>query len=312
MTEDNTIEDHLFGSCLESLALNAENRSFTQKSIKHRTSPLSITSNFNPSLDSLDESFLHSYPKLFQTEGCDPFSKSSLSCKTFYENWLRYFYILVQQNNLHNSIDSIEELRKQLYIYNNHCQTSVTISNSNKKLEAGNNTTSLSNTHFPANTKSDVLTDEISGDLTSKDHYQCEQISNQQQTISSHIENSLLVNDQTVAYDSDSEYESLSSNLCQELIDSKTDSNEQTDNASLHISSKSQRLKTIIQDKEDSISLSDDLAEIYEFAHLFKLRRLSLGLTQTQVGASLNAKEGPAYSQSAICRQVHTFYFCFS
>ncbi|NWV33642.1 PO6F1 factor, partial [Grantiella picta] len=42
--------------------------------------------------------------------------------------------------------------------------------------------------------------------------------------------------------------------------------------------------------------------EIREFAKNFKLRRLSLGLTQTQVGQALTATEGPAYSQSAICR----------
>ncbi len=36
-----------------------------------------------------------------------------------------------------------------------------------------------------------------------------------------------------------------------------------------------------------------------------ELRRLSLGLTQTQVGQALSVTEGPAYSQSAICRWVH-------
>lgn len=45
-----------------------------------------------------------------------------------------------------------------------------------------------------------------------------------------------------------------------------------------------------------------DLEEIREFAKNFKIRRLSLGLTQTQVGQALTATEGPAYSQSAICR----------
>ncbi|XP_068266914.1 POU domain, class 6, transcription factor 1 [Nyctibius grandis] len=49
---------------------------------------------------------------------------------------------------------------------------------------------------------------------------------------------------------------------------------------------------------EDGINLE----EIREFAKNFKLRRLSLGLTQTQVGQALTATEGPAYSQSAICR----------
>ncbi|KAI0985964.1 hypothetical protein GJ496_006424 [Pomphorhynchus laevis] len=45
-----------------------------------------------------------------------------------------------------------------------------------------------------------------------------------------------------------------------------------------------------------------NLDEIKDFARLFKLRRLALGLTQTQVGQSLTATKGPAYSQSAICR----------
>ncbi|XP_012140451.1 POU-domain protein pdm3 isoform X4 [Megachile rotundata] len=44
-----------------------------------------------------------------------------------------------------------------------------------------------------------------------------------------------------------------------------------------------------------------ELEDIKEFAKEFKQRRLSLGLTQTQVGQSLSATEGPAYSQSAIC-----------
>lgn len=45
-----------------------------------------------------------------------------------------------------------------------------------------------------------------------------------------------------------------------------------------------------------------NLEEIKEFAKAFKIRRLSLGLTQTQVGQALSVTEGPAYSQSAICR----------
>uniref|UniRef100_T1JKC0 POU domain protein n=1 Tax=Strigamia maritima TaxID=126957 RepID=T1JKC0_STRMM len=45
-----------------------------------------------------------------------------------------------------------------------------------------------------------------------------------------------------------------------------------------------------------------NLEEIKEFAKAFKIRRLSLGLTQTQVGQALSITEGPAYSQSAICR----------
>ncbi len=45
-----------------------------------------------------------------------------------------------------------------------------------------------------------------------------------------------------------------------------------------------------------------NLEEIKEFAKMFKMKRLSLGLTQTQVGQALSLSEGPAYSQSAICR----------
>lgn len=50
----------------------------------------------------------------------------------------------------------------------------------------------------------------------------------------------------------------------------------------------------------DGINLED----IKEFAKAFKLRRLGLGLTQTQVGQALSVTEGPAYSQSAICRYI--------
>ncbi|THD27524.1 POU domain protein [Fasciola hepatica] len=50
----------------------------------------------------------------------------------------------------------------------------------------------------------------------------------------------------------------------------------------------------VLEDKE--------LQDICEFARYFKFRRLTMGLTQTQVCFSLNAKEGSAYSQSAICR----------
>ncbi|CAF1230426.1 unnamed protein product [Adineta ricciae] len=45
-----------------------------------------------------------------------------------------------------------------------------------------------------------------------------------------------------------------------------------------------------------------NLDEIKKFAKAFKLRRLALGLTQTQVGQALSVTRGPAYSQSAICR----------
>lgn len=47
-----------------------------------------------------------------------------------------------------------------------------------------------------------------------------------------------------------------------------------------------------------------NLEEIKEFAKQFKMKRLSLGLTQTQVGQALSLTDGPAYSQSAICRLV--------
>ena len=53
---------------------------------------------------------------------------------------------------------------------------------------------------------------------------------------------------------------------------------------------------------DDQMMDGINLDEIKEFAKAFKLRRLSLGLTQTQVGQALSVTEGPAYSQSAICR----------
>ncbi|XP_059472404.1 POU domain, class 6, transcription factor 2 [Neocloeon triangulifer] len=53
-----------------------------------------------------------------------------------------------------------------------------------------------------------------------------------------------------------------------------------------------------------------NLDEIKEFAKAFKLRRLSLGLTQTQVGQALSVTEGPAYSQSAICSALATQMYC--
>ncbi|ESN94530.1 hypothetical protein HELRODRAFT_189421 [Helobdella robusta] len=54
--------------------------------------------------------------------------------------------------------------------------------------------------------------------------------------------------------------------------------------------------------KEGTVVDGVNLDEIREFAKHFKIRRLSLGLTQTQVGLALSATEGPSYSQSAICR----------
>ena len=58
--------------------------------------------------------------------------------------------------------------------------------------------------------------------------------------------------------------------------------------------------------KQSTSSIVDgiNLEEIREFARSFKMRRLVLGLTQTQVGQALSATEGPAYSQSAICRSL--------
>ncbi|KOC65550.1 POU domain, class 6, transcription factor 2, partial [Habropoda laboriosa] len=55
-----------------------------------------------------------------------------------------------------------------------------------------------------------------------------------------------------------------------------------------------------------------NLEEIKEFAKVFKFRRLSLGLTQTQVGQALSVTEGPAYSQSAICSALATQMYAAS
>jgi len=64
--------------------------------------------------------------------------------------------------------------------------------------------------------------------------------------------------------------------------------------------------------REGTIVDGVNLDEIREFAKQFKIRRLSLGLTQTQVGQALSATEGPSYSQSAICRcllQIFPYLF---
>ncbi|RWS29600.1 POU domain: class 6: transcription factor 1-like protein [Leptotrombidium deliense] len=61
-------------------------------------------------------------------------------------------------------------------------------------------------------------------------------------------------------------------------------------------------LAITISNTDASIVDGVNLEEIKEFARQFKLRRISLGLTQTQVGLALSATEGPSYSQSAICR----------
>lgn len=58
----------------------------------------------------------------------------------------------------------------------------------------------------------------------------------------------------------------------------------------------------MISEVQSNVVDGINLDEMKEFAKAFKLRRLSLGLTQTQVGQALSVTEGPAYSQSAICR----------
>ena len=61
---------------------------------------------------------------------------------------------------------------------------------------------------------------------------------------------------------------------------------------------------TISSSREGTVVDGVNLDEMREFAKQFKIRRLSLGLTQTQVGQALSVTEGPSYSQSAICRFV--------
>ena len=67
---------------------------------------------------------------------------------------------------------------------------------------------------------------------------------------------------------------------------------------------------TISSAGEGTVVDGVNLDEIREFAKQFKIRRLSLGLTQTQVGQALSATEGPSYSQSAICRSVPPPHVC--
>ena len=67
---------------------------------------------------------------------------------------------------------------------------------------------------------------------------------------------------------------------------------------------------TISSAGEGTVVDGVNLDEIREFAKQFKIRRLSLGLTQTQVGQALSATEGPSYSQSAICRSVPPHVCC--
>lgn len=64
--------------------------------------------------------------------------------------------------------------------------------------------------------------------------------------------------------------------------------------------------------KISATTLSDTnehIEDIRRFAKAFKMKRLSLGLTQTQIGRALTAGDGPAYSQSAICRWVLKRFF---
>ncbi|UJR20777.1 hypothetical protein I4U23_023890 [Adineta vaga] len=62
-------------------------------------------------------------------------------------------------------------------------------------------------------------------------------------------------------------------------------------------------LATLPSNPNESTTIDGiNLDEIKQFAKAFKLRRLALGLTQTQVGQALSVTRGPAYSQSAICR----------
>ncbi|CAF4433781.1 unnamed protein product, partial [Adineta steineri] len=61
-------------------------------------------------------------------------------------------------------------------------------------------------------------------------------------------------------------------------------------------------LATLPNNNETTTIDGINLEEIKQFAKIFKLRRLALGLTQTQVGQALSVTRGPAYSQSAICR----------
>lgn len=57
-----------------------------------------------------------------------------------------------------------------------------------------------------------------------------------------------------------------------------------------------------IEGSSDGLGSDRRLSHVREFAQQFKMRRLALGLTQTQVGRALTKAAGPSYSQSAICR----------
>ncbi|KAK6620351.1 hypothetical protein RUM44_006752 [Polyplax serrata] len=66
----------------------------------------------------------------------------------------------------------------------------------------------------------------------------------------------------------------------------------------------------MISEVQSNVVDGINLDEMKEFAKAFKLRRLSLGLTQTQVGQALSVTEGPAYSQSAICSALASRVLC--
>ncbi|VDP98135.1 unnamed protein product [Trichobilharzia regenti] len=295
--------DQSIPSCLQPLSLNTLNTVFPQELCMYKAPSFPVAPAYNPALRSLSESLLCSNSKFFHhTKENDTSSQSTSAYKTFYENWLHYFLLLVQQNNLNSNIKSVEELQKHLEVDRHQRQMMIKTEYSSKEVSC-NDWLSADFPTIPTSvTKIDNLLNKNNVNTILNSEYQCENSLNQDESTLSHTKDGLLMNNQSVTYDSESETESLSSTSNENLADLDNASHEQMDDESIHTSSKSQRLKSMIQEKEDGVSLSEDLEEIYQFAHLFKLRRLSLGLTQTQVGASLNAKEGPAYSQSAICR----------
>ncbi|GJQ86887.1 pdm3 [Trypoxylus dichotomus] len=81
-----------------------------------------------------------------------------------------------------------------------------------------------------------------------------------------------------------------------------------TDNSTADLLVDSPNQPTINQTSSNVVD-GINLDEIKDFAKAFKLRRLSLGLTQTQVGQALSVTEGPAYSQSAICSALASQMF---
>ncbi|XP_056639270.1 POU domain, class 6, transcription factor 2 [Diorhabda sublineata] len=81
-----------------------------------------------------------------------------------------------------------------------------------------------------------------------------------------------------------------------------------TDNSTADLLVDSPNQPTINQTNSNVVD-GINLDEIKDFAKAFKLRRLSLGLTQTQVGQALSVTEGPAYSQSAICSALASQMF---